>query len=87
MRPARPASAHLCPEGRRGERGSPEAPGTSAAAFRGMIKQIIKGAMLKKALGFAMRHKMLGMAGLLALGYANRARLEQALSARRASAS
>lgn len=52
-----------------------------------MIKQIIKGAMLKKALGFAMRHKMLGMAGLLALGYANRARLEQALSARRASAS
>lgn len=41
-----------------------------------MLKELFKGAILTKALGFAARHKILGFAGLLGyLGYRNRHRL------------
>lgn len=45
---------------------------------------MLKGAALKKLLGFGARHKMLGLGGILAtLGYRNRHRLKGFVQRRR----
>lgn len=49
-----------------------------------MLKQLLKGAALKKLFGFGARHKMLGLGGILAtLGYRNRHRLKGLVQRRR----
>jgi hypothetical protein len=42
-----------------------------------MLTQIVKGALLQRAIAFGMRHKMLGIAGLAFLAYRNRHRFSQ----------